>query len=58
MTALQGWMKQKKLPAILLLLTAVVFGSQVGCRTVQPHIVTKVIIQHEGVAAEASAEWN
>lgn len=28
-----------------------------GCKTMQPHIVTKVIIQHDNVAAEASAEW-
>jgi hypothetical protein len=28
-----------------------------GCVTARPHVTTKVIIQHEGISAEAAAEW-
>lgn len=43
-----------KLFAIGLLVAAAL---TTGCKTTQPHIVTKIIIQHDNVAAEASAEW-
>ncbi len=46
----RGW----KLLAIGLLAA---IGLTAGCKTTQPHIVTKIIIQHDNVAAEASAEW-